>query len=80
MPRRTVTYCHFLLDRHEIVFAEGCATESLLPGPQTLKNVDPDARDEIVAIFPDLAKSQRNQRATRYTLLGYEARAFEIAS
>jgi hypothetical protein len=30
-PRPSVTYLHFMLERHEIVFAEGAQTESLDP-------------------------------------------------
>lgn len=49
-----VEYWHFLMDRHEIVFANGAPTESLLPGPQTLKTLPTAAVDEIYAIFPIL--------------------------
>lgn len=50
-----VTYVHLLFDRHEIVFAEGAPTESLYPGPDALKSVTPEARAEILAIFPEVA-------------------------
>ena len=33
MPMPRIGYYHFLLDRHEVVFAEGAGAESLLPGP-----------------------------------------------
>lgn len=51
-----VQYWHFLFDRHEIVFSEGARTESLFTGPEALKSVGPEARAEILAIFPDLAQ------------------------
>jgi hypothetical protein len=51
---RSVEYFHLLLDRHEVVFAEGAPTESLYTGPEALKGVGADARAEIVALFPDL--------------------------
>lgn len=35
LPRSRVTYWHFLLDAHEVVFAESCATESLYPGQES---------------------------------------------
>ncbi len=49
-----VTYVHVLLDRHEVIFAEGCATESLLTGPVVLREMSKDTLDELEAIFPEL--------------------------
>ncbi|MBD9527837.1 Hint domain-containing protein [Paracoccus sp. PAR01] len=51
----SVTYWHFLLNAHQIVMANGVATESLYTGPQALKSIDPAAVSEIFAIFPELA-------------------------
>lgn len=34
-----VDYFHLLLDRHEVIFAEGLPTESLFPGPMALQNM-----------------------------------------
>lgn len=51
-----VTYVHFLFDQHEIVYSNGAETESLFTGPQALKSVSPEAREEILSIFPDLAE------------------------
>lgn len=50
-----VEYVHFLLDQHEIVLAEGVETESLYTGPQALKSLSPEARREVLALFPELA-------------------------
>lgn len=36
VARRRVTYCHLLFDRHQIVHAEGCLSESLYPGDMAL--------------------------------------------
>lgn len=49
-----VDYVHLLFDRHQVVFAEGLATESFLPGPQTTKSFDAPLVSEIMSIFPDL--------------------------
>lgn len=49
--RATVTYVHFLCDRHEIVFANGAACETMLPGVQALKNLLPDARSDMLAVL-----------------------------
>jgi len=50
----SVTYYHILFDRHEIVTAEGAPTESLYTGPEALKSVGPEARNEILELFPEL--------------------------
>lgn len=49
-----VTYLHLMFDEHEIVFAEGALTESLLPGPQAVAALGPEAEAELRALFPDL--------------------------
>lgn len=50
-----VTYYHFLLDRHEVVFAEGVESETLYTGPEALKTLTPEARREVLSLFPQLA-------------------------
>lgn len=57
-----VTYVHMLFDQHEIVFAEGAATESLFTGPEALKALNPATRTEILALFPQLADSAADAR------------------
>ncbi|MFU1478930.1 Hint domain-containing protein [Roseovarius sp. C7] len=52
MPR--VTYCHMLFDRHQIVIAEGCASESLHPGRQALMGLSEESRAELFELFPEL--------------------------
>lgn len=49
-----VTYLHLMFDQHEIVFAEGAPTESLLPGPQALEALGHDAAEELRTLFPEL--------------------------
>ncbi|MFD1882116.1 Hint domain-containing protein [Paracoccus pacificus] len=53
----SVGYVHLLFDRHELVFANGAVSESLFTGPQALKMVSAQARDEILALFPELAQT-----------------------
>ncbi|WP_245890861.1 Hint domain-containing protein [Albidovulum aquaemixtae] len=50
-PMTEVAYVHLLLDRHEIVFAEGAPSESFHPGSRMLDE-DRALRAEIGAIFP----------------------------
>ena len=75
VPGGVVEYWHFLLDSHQVVFAEACPTESLYPGQQTLENVTEHERDEIVNLFPHLAKRDQNGPLSRYTLKTFEAAA-----
>lgn len=49
-----VEYFHLLFDRHEVIFAEGAPTESLFTGPEALKSVSDEAREEMLALFPEL--------------------------
>lgn len=53
-PVAAVTYFHLLFDRHEVIFAEGAATESYHPFAEDAATLSPDALAEIDAIFPDL--------------------------
>lgn len=55
MPDRDITYVHFLCDRHQIVMAEGLATESFYPSAQSLGGVTAEAQAELLLIFPELS-------------------------
>ncbi|EPX76280.1 Hint domain-containing protein [Salipiger mucosus] len=48
-------YVHLLLDRHEIVLADGLLTETLLPGPQALAMLPERDRWQLVARLPALS-------------------------
>lgn len=50
-----VTYYHMLFDEHQVVYAEGAPSESLYTGPEALKAISDSARDEVLALFPELA-------------------------
>lgn len=60
-----VEYFHILLDRHEIVFAEGAPSESLFAGPEALKTVPQECVDEILTIFPELETVDCRPEAAR---------------
>lgn len=49
-----VAYFHMLFDRHEVIRAEGAASESLFTGPEALKSLPLAARRELEALFPAL--------------------------
>ena len=69
-----VTYVHLMFDQHEIIYAEGAATESFHPGDIGFGAVGDAARDELFAIFPDLRVDPRQYGATaRRCLKKHEA-------
>lgn len=73
-PQGSVTYVHMLFDRHEIVFSEGIASESLYPGDVALGAVSVEARDEILTLFPKLRQGIENYGQTAVPMLkGFEA-------
>ena len=70
-----VRYHHVLFNQHEVVFAEGAASESLYTGKQALKMVGVAARAEILALFPELASTEEPAAGARIFLSGREGRA-----
>ncbi len=71
-----VEYVHILFDKHQVVFSEGLATESFLPGPQTTSAFEQEIVEEICAIFPelDVLTGEGYSPAARRTLKHFEAR------
>jgi hypothetical protein len=49
-----VEYFHLIFDHHEVIFAEGTPTESFSPGPEALKSMSREAREEILTILPEV--------------------------
>ncbi|WP_424939042.1 Hint domain-containing protein [Aliiroseovarius sp. S253] len=62
-----VTYYHMLFDDHQIVFAEGAPSESLYTGPEALKAISDEARDEVLALFPELANRDYTPEMATFT-------------
>lgn len=48
-----IDYVHLLFDQHEVIFAEGAPSESLLLHNEALAALTPEARDELRLMFPD---------------------------
>ncbi len=72
-----VVYWHFLFEAHQIVFSNGARTESLYTGPEALKSISPEAREEIYSIFPGLqADPDTSTAAVRLLVPGRQARKF----
>lgn len=61
-----VEYFHVLFDKHEIILAEGTPTESLFTGPEALKAISVEAREEILTIFPEIAQLNYTPHPARY--------------
>ncbi len=53
---RRVRYVHLLLDRHEVLLAEGAATESFYPGPTVLRRMRSADRQALLQAVPELRK------------------------
>ena len=69
-----VEYFHLLFDRHEVISSDGAWTESLFTGPQALKSVGPDARAEIMALFPELIVRNYAAQPVRTLVSGRKGR------
>lgn len=72
-PCASVTYVHFMCDRHEIVCAEGLASESFLFDDYLCHDTSA-IRAEIIALFPEFGMQGPQMRAARRTLRAHEAR------
>lgn len=69
-----VTYLHLLLDRHEIIFAEGAPVESLL-ADWLVRGALPEAqRAELEALFPELFEKAASFAPVRTCLTVKEGR------
>ena len=49
-----IDYYHLILERHEIVFSNGIASESFFPGPLAMASLTPDVRQSMCEAFPEL--------------------------
>lgn len=70
-----VEYFHMMFDRHQIVFAEGAASESFHPGAVGIGALEDNARAEVLHLFPELSADLGAYGPTaRMCLKQYEAR------
>ncbi|MBO9453205.1 Hint domain-containing protein [Tropicibacter sp. R16_0] len=74
---RTVHYLHLLFDRHEVIYAEGCASESLDPAYLAEWPEDDQTSIEIATLFPELfATHYPHHKTARASLKHYEGALF----
>ena len=80
---REVTYIHILLDRHNIVWANGMETESFHPANTALDTIEASQRDRLLAILPGIAVNparygdyaRRNLSSSEVAILRHAAAA-----
>jgi len=72
-----VDYFHILFDMHEVIWSNGLETESFHPGANVLGDMDVEARQEILDLFPELdpVTGQGYGPAARPDIKSHEARA-----
>lgn len=76
VKRDKVTYYHLMFDTHELIYAEGILSESFHPGKQAIGAMAREARQELLALFPQLAdvKGEGYGPSVRPTTRSFEAR------
>lgn len=81
-----VEYFHVLFDDHEIIFAEGAATESFHVGPAAIDALTEEMREEVLDLFPEIRSeihggfAESAPSLARGELKSYEARAFALSA
>ncbi|OAN75556.1 hypothetical protein A8B78_16215 [Jannaschia sp. EhC01] len=80
MDTMRTTYIHFMFDRHEVVLSDGAWTESFQPGDQSLGSMGEATREEIFALFPELATQGglTDYAAARRSLKAHEAKLLRL--
>jgi Ca2+-binding RTX toxin-like protein len=78
VSQAAVTYIHVMFDRHEIIYANGAATESFHVGDIGLAAISDAAREELFGIFPELRSHPDTYGPTaRPCLKRHEARLLQ---
>ncbi|MBZ8118566.1 Hint domain-containing protein [Roseovarius sp. LXJ103] len=75
--RAAVTYIHMMLDQHEVIYADGAATESFHAGDVGISAISDQSREEMFTIFPELRTNPNAYGKTaRPCLKRHEAQLF----
>ncbi|MDF1669127.1 MAG: Hint domain-containing protein [Roseovarius sp.] len=74
-PCPLVTYIHLMFDTHEVIYAEGAATESFFAGDIGIAAIFGHAREDLFTAFPALRSDPHSYGETaRICLKAHEAR------
>lgn len=74
-PQETVTYIHMVFDRHQVVYAQGAAVESLHLGDEGLEALGAAGRADLFSACPRLrADATAHGPTARICARGFEAR------
>ncbi len=71
-PWKGVTYIHILFDAHQIIRVDGAWSESFQPAARSLRSMDVEQRDEVLALFPALLSGHTDYPAARKALKAHE--------
>ena len=63
-----VCYVHILLEKHQVIFANGAPAESLHTGPNALRAMTDEVRQEILEIFPEVEDTEQVEDLARPTV------------
>lgn len=75
----TVTYIHMMFDSHEVIYADGAASESFHPGQEGIGGITDAAREELFTLFPALRSNPMGYGATaRRCLKKHEAQMLRV--
>ncbi|MEO0357094.1 MAG: Hint domain-containing protein, partial [Pseudomonadota bacterium] len=77
-----VTYVHILFDQHEVIWANGVASESFHPARMGLGTLEEDTREELYALFPELRLRPQSAYgpSARLTLRAHEAALMSLTA
>jgi hypothetical protein len=78
--QREVTYVHLMLERHNVIWANGLETESFHPSNTELDTVDPVQREVLLGMMPEIRDNphaygdyaRRNLSRSEAAILRYE--------
>lgn len=74
LQARSAIYYHLMLERHQVLVANGIETESFHPAAAALDDIDEDQRLRLYDVMPELAKDPASYGPTsRRTVSGAEA-------
>lgn len=65
-----IDYVHLVFDQHQVIWADGAPTESFFLGPEGMKSLNREAREEIKALFPKFGTGDAEYEPARVIPVG----------